>query len=238
MYDPPENREFFQIRLLLNGVPDWLVYDIGPETEDRLRYELQETESSRFLFFKVGYGQSVLVSRPDIQAINLMRHQAAYNKLIRPMPRFEIYLRGRPTPYADNLGQSIDLIPLLVANEEDADQFLTFLDGDGEDVFVNLAELVLLHIVDEDDRLNVTTLLEVEGRFESETLSGWWAVQVWQDALNEQWYGNVAFREADENAEGVFEFDELGPFRTKTAAVEAMLADFDAGRYGQQLTEL
>ena len=31
----------------------------------------------------------------------------------------------------------------------------------GEDVFINLAELMLLHIVDEDDRLNVITLQEV-----------------------------------------------------------------------------
>ena len=72
MHDPPENRELFQIRLLLKGVPDWLVYDLRPETEDRLRDELQESEPSRFLFFRVGHAQGVLVSRQDIQAINLM----------------------------------------------------------------------------------------------------------------------------------------------------------------------
>ena len=52
---------------------------------------------------------------------------------------------------------------------------------------------------------------------------------------DEQWYANVAFEE-DENSEVRYEFDVLGPYATKSAAVEGILADFESGRYSRYVT--
>ena len=65
---------------------------------------------------------------------------------------------------------------------------------------------------------------------------GRWGVHVWQEPDDEQWYANVDFGEDDDSSEVVYEFDVLGPFATKSAAVEAIQQDFGSGRYGQYLT--
>ena len=94
----------------------------------------------------------------------------------------------------------------------------------------------LLTYTVEDERINETTLLSAEGIFTAEDLRGRWEVQVWQELDDEQWYSNVAFAEDDESSEAVYEFDVLGSYATKSAAVEAILADFESGRYSQYLT--
>jgi hypothetical protein len=61
----------------------------------------------------------------------------------------------------------------------DQEGFLTFLDGDGEAVFLNPDDLMLLTYTEEDARINVTTLLSAEGIFTAEDLRGRWEVLVW-----------------------------------------------------------
>ena len=151
----------------------------------------------------------MVVSLPDIQAANFLCHQAAYRQVNRTIPRFEIYLCGNPNPYCDELGEVGDLELFPGEAPLDPDGFLTFLDGDGEAVYLNPGQVMLLTYTVEDERINVTTLLSAEGIFTAED---------------------------DESSEAVYEFDVLEPYATKSAAVEAILADFESGRYSQYLT--
>ena len=232
----PMNRQYFQVRLLMKGVPDWLIYDIEHEDVQRFQQELQSPQSEHFFCFRSDREQRMVVSLPDIQAANFLCHQAAYRQVNRTIPRFEIYLRGNPNPYCDELGEVGDLELFPSDTPLDPDGFLTFLDGDGEAVYLNPGQVMLLNYTVEDERINVTTLLSAEGIFTAEDLRGRWEVQVWQELDDEQWYSNVAFAEDDESSGIVYEFDVLGPYATKSAAVEAILADFESGRYSQYLT--
>ena len=92
-----------------------------------------------------------MLSLKDIQAINFLWDRAAYRTIIRSLPSFEIYLRGNPTLYKDELGEEGELQTIFGEDDLSLDGFLTFLDGDGEVVFINPAEVVLLTYTTEDD---------------------------------------------------------------------------------------
>jgi hypothetical protein len=230
------NREYHQVRLLMKGVPNWLIYDIEPDDVQQFQQELRSPLSDTYFCFKANRDQRIVISRPDIQVANFLCHRAAYRQVNRTIPRFEIYLRGNPTPYCDELGEVGDLDLFPSEAPIDPDGFLTFLDGDGEAVFLNPDDVMLLTYTEEDARINVTTLLSAEGTFTTEELDGRWEVLVWQEPDDEQWYSNVVFTEDDESSEAVYEFDVLGPYQTKSAAVEAILADFESGRYSHYVT--
>jgi len=220
----------------MNGVPNWLIYDIEPDDVQRFQQELQSPLPDTYFCFRANRNQRIVISRPDIQVANFLCHRAAYRQVNRTIPYFEIYLRGNPTPYCDELGEVGDLDLFPGEAPIDPDGFLTFLDGDGEAVFLNPDDVMLLTYTEEDARINVTTLLSAEGTFTTEELDGRWEMLVWQEPDDEQWYSNVAFTEDVESSEAVYEFNVLGPYKTKSAAVEAILADFDSGRYSHYVT--
>jgi hypothetical protein len=230
------NGVYHQVRLLLKDIPNWLIYDIEPDDVQQFQQELQSPLLDAYFCFRANRDQRIVISRQDIQVANFLCHRAAYRQVNRTIPRFEIYLRGNPTPYCDELGEVGDLELFPGEAPIDPDGFLTFLDGDGEAVFLNPDEVMLLTYTEEDARINVTTLLSAEGLFTAENLRGRWGVHVWQEPDDEQWYANADFEEDEEGTEAVYEFDVLGPYATKSAAVEAILADFESGRYSQYVT--
>jgi hypothetical protein len=155
----PLNRVYHQVRLLLKDVPDWLIYDIEPDDVQQFQQELRSPLSDTYFCFRANRDQRIVISRRDVQVANFLWYKAAYRQVSRTMPRFEIYLRGNPTPYCDELGEVGDLDLFPGDAPLDPDGFLTFLDGDGEAVYLNPGQVMLLAYIVEEERINETTLL-------------------------------------------------------------------------------
>jgi hypothetical protein len=146
----------YYLRLLMKGVPDFLIYEVDPEVSERLPRILQESERElrRFPFFEFSSkdGREVILSIRDIQMANfLWEHGLKPNnhddESAIDSVGIQLYFRGRPKPFETSaadpaqLGHIFEQLGLV---DLERDSFLMFEDEDGEMVWFRPGDLVLL----------------------------------------------------------------------------------------------
>jgi hypothetical protein len=215
-----------------------------------------------YFYFGTPDRQQVVVHLPDIQSVRILierqLHQVRRRRFY--VPRLRAYLRGRPAPIVEDLddedpGDHYNLLSPqffdAAPNDKDPDlpKMLSYLNAEGDRCVLSRRHL-MMWAVDWEYRISLTTIFEADGLYRArEDESGVWRIQVWrlqfdlfmEEELSSEWYANVEFVPDDQQPgedEVLYEFDTYGPYPTKSEAIAAAQADFESGRYRNQITQL
>jgi len=157
------------------------------------------------------------------------------------LPKIKLYLRGRSQAYKMHLEEA-DMLWAIYSSETFDDleeQFIPFSTPDGDVIFFNPEEMVLLAFNYHEERVNETTVQSVEGIagfILNREEEGFLEARVWQKELPYEdadevekllWYGHLGFRLSDPDASFEYELDSYGPFTTKSAAVDVVRSEFE-----------
>ena len=234
----PRNRKYHYLEFLMNGSPDTIRYEVTEEDSERLRSVLQEplNEFNLYFCFTAKDDRNVVVSIRDIQMVNRLWESGVY--LLRKkwrFPKIQVYFRGQSKSYEDDLEDSdwLQAVYNTETFEEPDEPFLSFINVEGDEIFFNIEQIVLLAFSQE-RRINQTAVRSLEGIADFGPREyGVLAAHIWQTAVEEYeeqddaWYGHIDFIEADENAAYSYEFDIYGPYATRSEAIEAIQVDFE-----------
>jgi hypothetical protein len=141
----------YQIKMVLESFKDPFFYEISKEEFERISERLENSDSL-FLVFSTTDGRTIAVARSAIQFANLLWDGSLPElEIIEHSQEIRMYLKGNPDVFSTSIEDDEELGSLLAMldtgtfrGEGDSRTHISFVDQDGEQVFINPDHLVLM----------------------------------------------------------------------------------------------